>query len=315
MTIGLSALTSAGCSNVNLTPRVVAPLTLSLEIQNYCPATGAAGNPNTYVDHFIYNSSAYFNVDQSSGATGWLNDMDRDGLPDFQEQSTANFSVFGTSYLSWDTSGNLYGDLTKVRVGLNAAEQSIMPICQTGTLDTDHDGLTDCEENLIGTNPLLADTVNDGIPDGLKIRFGANPLDPHESQTSMTGDNVSNVNKIKMGVTVNTFLSADNQTLTPVYTSAPSTSSTKTNCMTFGVSNIPVVQVPNGNLIQAIVLEDQQQPAVKGIYPILRVARTLTILVPSTIGAGSTVLVSDGINGQYVDGVIIPLVVIGGGGS
>jgi len=47
-----------------------------------------------------------------------------------------------------------------------------------GTRDTDHDGLTDEVESLLGTNPYEADTDHDGMSDADEIRVGRNPLGP-----------------------------------------------------------------------------------------------------------------------------------------
>ena len=46
--------------------------------------------------------------------------------------------------------------------------------------DTDGDGLNDGNEvNIYKTNPALADTDGDGTPDGIEIQTGTNPLDPN----------------------------------------------------------------------------------------------------------------------------------------
>lgn len=42
--------------------------------------------------------------------------------------------------------------------------------------DSDNDGITDEDEEKLGTNPNKADTDGDGIYDGLEIRLGLNPL-------------------------------------------------------------------------------------------------------------------------------------------
>lgn len=42
-------------------------------------------------------------------------------------------------------------------------------------LDRDHDGLTDAEEELLGTDPLKSDTDEDGYSDFLEIEFGYSP--------------------------------------------------------------------------------------------------------------------------------------------
>ena len=44
-------------------------------------------------------------------------------------------------------------------------------------LDTDGDGLSDAEEEELGTNPELADTDGDGLSDGYEVSQGLSPLD------------------------------------------------------------------------------------------------------------------------------------------
>ena len=45
-------------------------------------------------------------------------------------------------------------------------------------VDTDGDGLTDIQENELGTDPLDPDTNGNGIPDGWEVAHGSNPLAP-----------------------------------------------------------------------------------------------------------------------------------------
>ena len=47
-------------------------------------------------------------------------------------------------------------------------------------IDDDNDGISDEEEIIIGTNPLITDTDNDGINDGDEIEVGTDPLVPNE---------------------------------------------------------------------------------------------------------------------------------------
>ncbi|MEI6378458.1 MAG: CAP domain-containing protein [Candidatus Falkowbacteria bacterium] len=49
---------------------------------------------------------------------------------------------------------------------------------QFGTIDSDHDGITDEVELMIGTDPHKFDTDGDGMGDGEEIRQGRNPLGP-----------------------------------------------------------------------------------------------------------------------------------------
>ncbi|MBI5621404.1 calcium-binding protein [Candidatus Falkowbacteria bacterium] len=44
--------------------------------------------------------------------------------------------------------------------------------------DQDHDGLSDAEEKLYGTNQAKPDTDGDGYSDGQEVAGGYNPLGP-----------------------------------------------------------------------------------------------------------------------------------------
>ena len=48
--------------------------------------------------------------------------------------------------------------------------------CDT-SIDTDEDGLDDCAENAIGTDPLSDDTDNDGVTDATEVDCSSDPLD------------------------------------------------------------------------------------------------------------------------------------------
>ena len=54
--------------------------------------------------------------------------------------------------------------------------------------DTDHDGLTDPEEAIYGTDPKNPDTDRDGLNDGDEVYvYGTNPLDAKSNATSGDG--------------------------------------------------------------------------------------------------------------------------------
>ena len=48
--------------------------------------------------------------------------------------------------------------------------------CDT-SIDTDADGLDDCAENAIGTDPLTGDTESDGVSDATEVDCSSDPLD------------------------------------------------------------------------------------------------------------------------------------------
>jgi len=60
----------------------------------------------------------------------------------------------------------------------------------TNNKDSDHDGLTDAQEKILGTDPNNSDTDGDGYLDGEEILSGHNPLKPgpNDKLTSQTND-------------------------------------------------------------------------------------------------------------------------------
>jgi len=53
------------------------------------------------------------------------------------------------------------------------------PVVESEPVDTDNDGLTDDEEAVLGTDPLVADTDSDGLSDGDEVNtYGTDPLNP-----------------------------------------------------------------------------------------------------------------------------------------
>ena len=47
---------------------------------------------------------------------------------------------------------------------------------RNGSLDADNDGLTDRNEQILGTQPLVSDTDGDGMPDGWEVEYRLDPL-------------------------------------------------------------------------------------------------------------------------------------------
>jgi hypothetical protein len=56
-----------------------------------------------------------------------------------------------------------------------AGETCVSNVCTVDTTDSDGDGLTDADEAIYGTDPLISDTDNDGVNDGDEVAAGLNP--------------------------------------------------------------------------------------------------------------------------------------------
>lgn len=104
-----------------------------------------------------------------------LTDSDADGLDDDLE-----FTVKSKDRKA-DSDDDGYGDKLEYD-RRNAGFDLLDPLkpvklCLTADkVDEDGDGLTNCEERILGTNRTLADSDRDRIPDGLEFVFGTDPL-------------------------------------------------------------------------------------------------------------------------------------------
>jgi hypothetical protein len=109
-------------------------------------------------------------------------DSDGDGLTDQEE------IALGYDPRNMMSQGSC-SDLVYFRTGGRCFNQC--PYSHLVT-DSDLDGLSDCDEGIVGTNPLRLDTDQDGIPDGLEYRLGLSPIDLSDREGDPDGDQVSN---------------------------------------------------------------------------------------------------------------------------
>ncbi|MEL6184839.1 MAG: VWA domain-containing protein, partial [Myxococcota bacterium] len=101
-------------------------------------------------------------------------DSDGDGLSDAEELD------IGTVVTATDTDEDGFGDFLEVRLSSSGFDP-LDPTdadCTEGLdrVDTDGDGLLDCEERFAGTNRLRVDTDGDRFPDLLELQGGTNPV-------------------------------------------------------------------------------------------------------------------------------------------
>lgn len=106
-------------------------------------------------------------------------DTDRDGIPDADEL------LLGTSPLLADSDHDGFSDLLEQRFrlsGLDPLDPTDARCDELGLIDTDGDGLRDCEETFLGTFRRDLDSDHDGIPDLLEVLFGADPISANPTQ-------------------------------------------------------------------------------------------------------------------------------------
>ncbi len=64
--------------------------------------------------------------------------------------------------------------------------------------DTDGDGLSTCAEQYLGTDVGIVDSDSDGIPDGLEVRYGFDPLHHDDfAHQDTDGDGISDLDEFR----------------------------------------------------------------------------------------------------------------------
>lgn len=133
-------------------------------------------------------NSAQTNTDNDGEGNACDLDDDNDGLSDTEE------ATLGTNPLLADSDSDGTNDNTdNCPIISNSAQtdtdnDGIGNACDA---DDDNDGLTDAEEAILGTNPLLSDTDGDGLADNIDV-FPTNPDETNDIDTDGIGNNIDN---------------------------------------------------------------------------------------------------------------------------
>ena len=123
---------------------------------------------------------------------GFAVDSDADGASDEDEVR------MGTSPGNWDTDGDEIGDLVETLVNFDPLTPDTPVACRgVDPGDDDLDGLSNCDEALLGTEATLVDTDGDALPDPLEVFSFVDYLTA-DAETDSDGDGVSNGQEVRI---------------------------------------------------------------------------------------------------------------------
>ena len=185
-----SAHTAGGLQSRAVTYPVSSPISYD--------SLGVINTPNYRIQQLVVtNMNAAVEADGTQGP-----DSDSDGLPDDIDPYPADYT--GSSmhaynqYLANPTSSASppaagCGDLVYQK-----NQQSCPSSCNANLryVDTDQDGLSDCDESIIGSNIFSVDTDGDGMPDDLEYKLGLSPISAADRNLDPDGDGVTNYQEV-----------------------------------------------------------------------------------------------------------------------
>jgi hypothetical protein len=196
---------------------------------------------------FVMSSNVLVDVlEHVSAEVDLYFDTDGDGLADVYEEE-----VLGTSISSGDTDGDGVGDLVEVR--LRNSDNHRDPLAfeppqndlPDNAVDNDADGLNGAEETLLGLDAARPDTDDDGIPDGLEVRYRLDPVGL-DHLADYDDDSVSNIDEIRQHTNPRVDEGQAFRT-EHAYRYGETTVTERTDgrtCYTFSVENLRLVETP-----------------------------------------------------------------------
>jgi hypothetical protein len=142
------------------------------------------------INHFEFTYAVASNRNTILDAGEPAPDSDADGIADQVEV------FYGLDPALADTDGDGYRDGIERMAHVDLDPLVADSGCETGDLDTDLDGLRDCEELVLGTLPRDADSDDDRILDEVEVLMGTSPV---QDDTSLDDDldNISNQDEIR----------------------------------------------------------------------------------------------------------------------
>jgi hypothetical protein len=239
------ALLLGACSNSQLVPLdyYLRANQVTLQILNYCPVPG-----RMKTDFFAVNLAYVLRGGRL------LPDSDYDGVPDVDDSNTN----LGLSPNNPDSTGLGFGDRYIFLFQIAVNQENFLPGCENKGEDSDSDGIPDCTERLLHTDPSNFDSDGDGIPDGLEFRFGLNPLDPGDAILDSGSDGWTNLRRVHAGLPIGETIGQAYQKVALQY-SQSTDSETSAGCLNYTVSQIPIASNANGDPIDLYFIEEDNQ--------------------------------------------------------
>lgn len=185
------------------------------------------------------------------GERGRVLDTDGDGLIDELD----NEFTWKTNRFVADSDGDGFDDAFEVRRfddGFRPAEKDgrgcdpaspLTPGCQPR--DTDGDGLSEYAEDYLGTRRGLVDSDGDGVPDGLEVKYGLDPLARQLSGLDTDGDGTPDAEEFRMGSNPIARDRAFQEKSAVQYRITAEKQADDRVCYDFTVSNLQLVTPPN----------------------------------------------------------------------
>lgn len=198
---------------------------------------------------YVIGRLTLFNVNAKPGSPVDEPDSDSDGLTDNEELK------LGTDPTLVDTDGDGFSDGVEVyfkRLGakLNPNGPAFAdgggqdPGCppELRGVDTDGDGLLDCDEQFLGSNASAVDSDNDGLPDQLEW-LGGTQVASNDALSDPDGDGLLNEAELRMHTNPIVADSTDLGAVAYRYTIVrqPTTETDGSTCYTFHVDNVLLV--------------------------------------------------------------------------
>jgi hypothetical protein len=243
--------------------------------------------------------------------TGPVVDSDGDGVADQDDFSVDGSGKIHPSLLDADRDQDGFPDAFEIAHRAEGFDPDspdprgcangpgFVPKCSC--LDTDGDGLSECMELYLGTDPTLVDSDADGIPDGVEVLNGLDPLVPNSSMVDRDLDGESDIQEIFAHT--NSLLDdhqvAPGESYTYQVTAAPQADGSV--CYDFLVSNIKLMTPASqssgeaGNNFITLTVAEAPETGVARDYGLWRQACVFAQFAPPSVRlpAGPEVTLTD----------------------